>query len=50
MLTVTKNKPVFAQLDIFPIEPEQQQPLVDSLIDYVNYLLQLSIETSEVAS
>ncbi len=39
MLTVTKNKPVFAQLDIFPIQPEQQQPLVDSLIDYVKTIL-----------
>lgn len=38
MLTVAKNNPVLAEIDIFPVEPEQQQPLVDSLIDYIKTL------------
>ncbi|MFQ4141361.1 antibiotic biosynthesis monooxygenase family protein [Chlorogloeopsis sp. ULAP02] len=33
MLTVTKNNPVVAEIDIFPVEPEQQQSLVDKLIE-----------------
>jgi heme-degrading monooxygenase HmoA len=33
MLTVNKNNPVVAEIDIFPVEAEQQQSLVDKLIE-----------------
>jgi len=39
MPTVAKDNSVFAQIDIFPVEPEQQQSLVDSLVDYVETVL-----------
>ena len=39
MPTIFKNNPVLAQIDIFAIQPEQQQALVDSVIDYVNTVL-----------
>ncbi|MBW4542992.1 MAG: hypothetical protein KME25_00865 [Symplocastrum torsivum CPER-KK1] len=39
MPTVAKDNSVCAQIDIFPVEPEQQQSLVDSLVDYVETVL-----------
>lgn len=33
MISIAKNNPVLASIDIFPVEPEQQHLLVDSLID-----------------
>lgn len=33
MLTVTKNNPVLAEIDIFPVQLDQQQSLVDNLIE-----------------
>jgi heme-degrading monooxygenase HmoA len=33
MLTVTKNNPVLAEIDIFPVEPDRQRSLIDNLIE-----------------
>jgi heme-degrading monooxygenase HmoA len=39
MLTIARNKSVFAEIGIFSTEPEQQQLLLNSLQDYVKTLL-----------